>query len=176
MTAGGLEEVLQGFVGLTSGPPRSSDDAVSAPMIRHWCQAMGDTNPVYTDPEAAAASPFGGIVAPPTMLQTWTHHDRRFPLLGADANAEERLADVLVANGFTGVVATRCRADYRRYLRLGDRTAYHSHIASVSPLKQTALGEGFFIVAVMTIRDQDEEVVGTLEFTTLRYRPQEGRD
>ena len=40
-------------------------------MIRHWCEAMGDTNPVYIDAEAAAASVHGGIVAPPTMLQAW---------------------------------------------------------------------------------------------------------
>jgi acyl dehydratase len=169
-----LEQTLQDFVGLTSGPPRLADDAVSAPMIRHWCQAMGDHNPVYTDPEFAAHSPLGGIVAPPTMLQTWTHHDRRFPLPAGENNAEERLAQVLAAAGFTGVVATSCRASYVRYLHLGDRTSYQSRIDSVSPLKQTALGHGYFIVVTMTIRDQADEVVGTIEFTTLRYRPREG--
>ncbi|MFF4832301.1 bifunctional MaoC family dehydratase N-terminal/OB-fold nucleic acid binding domain-containing protein [Streptomyces sp. NPDC001315] len=38
-------------------------DPVNAPMIRHWCEAMGDTSPAYEGPEA---------VAPPTMLQVWT--------------------------------------------------------------------------------------------------------
>ncbi len=28
--------------------------------------------PVYVDPEAAQESVFGGLVAPPTMLQAWT--------------------------------------------------------------------------------------------------------
>jgi len=41
-------------------------------MIRHWCDAVGDGNPVYTDREFAAKSVHGGIVAPPTMLQAWT--------------------------------------------------------------------------------------------------------
>jgi hypothetical protein len=41
-------------------------------MIRHWAAAMEDQNPVYTDAAFAAASRFGGIVAPPLMLQTWT--------------------------------------------------------------------------------------------------------
>lgn len=162
---------LQRFVGLTSGVPRLADDAVSAPMIRHWCQAMGDTNPVYTDVEFAAGSPFGGIVAPPTMLQTWTHHDRRFPLPAADDNAEERLAQTLIAEGFVGVVATRCHSTYVRYLHPGDRTSYQSRIESVSALKVTALGEGFFVVVTMTFADQTEEVVGTIQFTTLRFRP-----
>lgn len=166
-----LAGTLQGFIGLTSGVPRLADDAVSAPMIRHWCQAMGDNNPVYIDAEFAASSPFGGIVAPPTMLQTWTHHDRRFPITGAEDNAEERLAQALIAAGFTGVVATRCRATYVRYLRPGDRTSYQSRIESVSPLKATALGEGYFVVVTMTFLDETEKVVGTIQFTTLRYRP-----
>ena len=33
-------------------------------MIRHWCDAVGDTNPVYTDPDAAAKSAHGQIIAP----------------------------------------------------------------------------------------------------------------
>ncbi len=172
----GLPGVLQAFVGRTSGPPRVADDAVSAPMIRHWCQAMGDVNPVYTDPASAAGNGFGGLVAPPAMLQSWTHHDRRFPVAGAADNAEEQLAALLTAEGFSGAVATRCRATYHRYLRLGDRTSYQASIQSVSPLKQTALGAGYFIVVRMTIRDQDDEVVGTLDFTTLRYRPQDPTD
>jgi hypothetical protein len=169
-----LGERLERFIGLTSGAPREADDEVSVAMIRHWCQAMGDRNPVYTDPDFAARSPFGRIVAPPTMLQTWTHHDRRFPVAGSSENAEERLAQVLIAEGFTGVVATRCRATYVRYLVPGDRTTYQSQIDSVSSLKTTALGEGYFIVVTMTFRDQIDEIVGTMQFTTLRYRPISG--
>jgi len=37
-------------------PPRSAPDPVNLPMIRHWTQAMGDSNPVYTDAAAAAAA------------------------------------------------------------------------------------------------------------------------
>ena len=47
-------------------------DAVNVPMIRHWVDAFDDRNPVYLDEARAAGSRFGGIVAPPAMLQTWT--------------------------------------------------------------------------------------------------------
>jgi acyl dehydratase len=30
-------------------------DPVNEPMIRHWCEALGDANPVYTDAVAAAS-------------------------------------------------------------------------------------------------------------------------
>lgn len=35
--------------------------------IRRWAAATGDRNPLYTDPEYAAAGPHGGIVAPPCL-------------------------------------------------------------------------------------------------------------
>ena len=49
-------------------------DEVNQAMIRHWVHAMGDGNPVYVDPDAAAASVHGEIIAPPVMLQAWTSH------------------------------------------------------------------------------------------------------
>ena len=47
-------------------------DVVNGQMIRHWCAAMGDSNPVYQDAEAAKNSIHGGIVAPPAMMNAWT--------------------------------------------------------------------------------------------------------
>ncbi len=69
-----LEKKIQGFVGLEIGAPDVAKDAVNEAMIRHWCDAMGDANPIYTDAEAAARSVHGGLVAPPTMMQAWILH------------------------------------------------------------------------------------------------------
>ncbi len=66
-----LDEALQACIGKPVGPFHGWDP-VNETMIRHWCDAMGDDNPVYTDPEAAAQSVHGGIIAPPAMLQAWT--------------------------------------------------------------------------------------------------------
>ena len=74
MTAGSREELeakLKQYVGVATGPARIAPEAVNEAMIRHWCEAMGDRNPVYTDPAAAKDSVHGGIVAPPTMMQAW---------------------------------------------------------------------------------------------------------
>ncbi len=69
-----LDDRLQQLVGqpISDGPPTRAPDPVNQPMIRHWAAAFEDDNPVYTDPDAAARSRFGEIVAPPLMLQTWT--------------------------------------------------------------------------------------------------------
>src|SRR5262249_42081606 len=58
---------------------RPAPDPVNLPMIRHWVQAMGDANPVYTDAGAAARSGHGGLVAPPAMAQVWTMRGLRPP-------------------------------------------------------------------------------------------------
>ena len=42
------------------------------PAIRNWTDAIGDTNPLYTDAEFAARSVHGELVAPPAMVQVWT--------------------------------------------------------------------------------------------------------
>ena len=168
-----LHERLLRHVGGTSGAPRVAPDPVNEPMIRHWCLALGDANPAYTDPVAAAASRFGGIVAPPTMIQAWTHHDRRFPGGDEGANAEELLVAELGEAGYTGVVATGCHYRFTRPLRPGDRTTYQAVIRTVSPRRRTRLGEGYFITAEVTYRDQEDREVATMAFTTLRFRPEE---
>ena len=65
-------ERIRRFVGQPMGPSSSAPEAVNVPMIRHWVDALDDRNPVYLDEEAANRSRFGGLVAPPAMLQTWT--------------------------------------------------------------------------------------------------------
>jgi acyl dehydratase len=44
--------------------------------IREFADALGDSNPIYRDPEYAAKSAAGGIVAPPTMLRSFLYETR----------------------------------------------------------------------------------------------------
>ena len=47
----------------STGTPTTARDPVNQPMIRHWCDAMDDANPIYTDPDAARRGPHGEITA-----------------------------------------------------------------------------------------------------------------
>jgi acyl dehydratase len=40
---------------------------VTSELIANFCAAIGETNPLYTDPEAAKMGPHGGLVAPPSF-------------------------------------------------------------------------------------------------------------
>ena len=43
-------------------------------MIKRFAIATGDPNPLYCDEEFAKSTPYGGIIAPPTLLFEWNHH------------------------------------------------------------------------------------------------------
>jgi uncharacterized OB-fold protein/acyl dehydratase len=167
-----LIERLRALCGGDAGKPRRARDPVNQPMIRHWCDAVGDRNPVYTDPGFAARSLHGGIVAPPTMLQAWTMPGLvPAELRGAPDAALPRALRLLDEAGFTSVVATNCTQDYVRYLRPGDELEVTTSLESVSDEKQTALGTGHFITELMSFRDQKGELVATMRFRMLKFRP-----
>jgi uncharacterized OB-fold protein/acyl dehydratase len=170
-----LYEKLKAFEGAEVGEPSVARDAVNEPMIRHWCDAVDDRNPVYTDPAFAEASVHGGIVAPPTMLQAWTMRGLRPPekAEGAPAGPQARLFELLDGAGFTSVVATNCTQEYRRYLKPGDLLTVSMQIESVSPEKKTGLGAGHFITQLLTYRDQAGEVVAEMRFRLLKFKPPE---
>jgi uncharacterized protein len=172
-TSAPLSEQLQAFVGREIGTPDVARDAVNEAMIRQWCEALADGNPVYTDAAAAQASGHGGVVAPPTMLQAWILPGMEMarPMEEQRQDLQKELHLLLSANGYPAVVATDCDQEYHRYLKPGDRVAATTVIESISPEKVTALGKGFFINTRTTFRDQTGAVVGSMTFRVLKFKP-----
>jgi len=177
-----LDERLQEIVANTKpgapGPP--TRDPVNRPMIHHWCDAIGDLNPIYVDEALAEQSRHGGIVAPPTMLQAWGMPGLvgRGPSLPEERRAKPPSSDsgpnpmqVLQDAGYTSVVATDCEQDYHRYLRPGDVLRVSGELESVSGEKKTGLGVGYFVTNKSTYTDQNGEVVAEMRFRTLWFKP-----
>ena len=158
-----------------TGMPSLAPDPVNQPMIRHWAYALADMNPVYLDPEFAAASRFGGIVSPPVMLQTWTMPSPKLEGIGERGGAPVEIKDnptaFLDEAGYTSTVATNSEFEIERYPRLGDVISSTNVFESVSEQKKTALGTGYFLTWVMTYTDQHGEVLGRQRFRVLRFRP-----
>ena len=171
---------LDGLVGkpVGSGQPSVAPDPVNQPMIRHWAAAFEDDNPVYTDPEFAAASRFGGIVAPPFMLQTWTMATPQITGIaerGGSPVAQDGASPLAVFDdaGFTGTLASNSEFEVVRYLRLGDEITASTVIESISEAKQTRLGAGHFVTWVTTYVDAEGEVVGRQRFRIFKFKPPE---
>jgi 3-oxo-4,17-pregnadiene-20-carboxyl-CoA hydratase alpha subunit len=166
---------LKEFEGREAGEPERGADAVNQPMIRHWVEAIGDENPIYTQPEAAEKSVHGEIVAPPVMLQAWVMRGVRPRPAGGEGNARDELMQLLDDAGFTSVVATNCEQEYHRYLHLGDHLSTTTIIESVSDEKATGLGVGHFVTTRVDYRADDGELVGTMRFRILKFKPGTGR-
>jgi uncharacterized protein len=172
-----LDAALDALVGqpISTAGPNLAPDPVNQPMIRHWTAAFEDANPVYVDPDAAAASRHGEIVAPPLMLQTWTMatpkitgmRERGGSPVEGDGAVVLKLLD---GAGFVGTLATNSEFEIDRYLKVGDVVSAETVLESVSPEKQTRLGKGRFITWVTTYT-VDGERVGTQTFRILKFDP-----
>ncbi|WP_433546751.1 bifunctional MaoC family dehydratase N-terminal/OB-fold nucleic acid binding domain-containing protein [Streptomyces sp. CA-294286] len=158
----GFPARLKEYEGRAAATSGVGKDLVNEPMIRHWCEAMGDTSPAYEGP---------GATAPPTMLQAWTMgglsgHTGR-------TSAYEELLALLDGVGCTSVVATDCEQEYVRDLRPGDRVTFRAVIESVSDRKATRLGAGHFITTRMDVYGNGA-LAGTHRFRILKYAPETG--
>ncbi|MEU9737466.1 MaoC family dehydratase N-terminal domain-containing protein [Streptomyces sp. NPDC048002] len=67
---------LNARVGLTGAAPLFTGSPMAFPMVRThitpdlfslWARTTGDTNPLWSDAGYAAASPWGGVIAPPVV-------------------------------------------------------------------------------------------------------------
>ena len=170
MTEPSFDEQLQAFVGLETGVGVAPDE-VNIAMVRHWCEAMGDANPVYLDATAAEQSVHGGLVAPPTMLQAWVMRAFNGPRHADPNSPYVKLTALVESAGFTSVVAVNCEQTYDRYLRPGDRLTMRTVIDSISPQKTTGLGTGHFITTRQDYFDAASERVGSMLFRILKFQP-----
>src|SRR5216684_1373534 len=86
---------------------------VTPEMVKNFTAAIGETNPIYLDPEAAKKGPNGTVVAPPSFAVTFRNgqhffqHVPRFVNL-LDVGRRVRRAD------------QARRRDHARVLRQGD--------------------------------------------------------
>jgi len=167
-TAARIRAAADRIMALGESAPRAARDPVNLPIVENWLEAIGDANPVYTDQELAVASVHGGLVAPPGMAQVWT-----MPGLRGERGAEDpmsQIVSVLEEAGYTSVVATNSDHVFHRYLRYGERLTITLSLVGLIGPKRTALGEGWFFTTRHTWYS-GEEIVATMDFRILKFRP-----
>jgi acyl dehydratase len=104
------------FIGRTFSP--SEPYEVSRVKIREFADAIGDTNPIYRDREAAKAAGHSDVIAPPT-----------FPIVISLGGAA--LADPELGLNYAMVVHGQQRFVYTRPLRAGDVVVCESSITDI---------------------------------------------
>ena len=132
----------------SAGKIEVARDSVSEPVIRSWCDAMSESNPLYINQDFANDSKHGGIIAPPAMLQVWTmsglHLGNQFQRNTEDSPSAG-VYQLLDEAGFTGVVATNATYHYNEVIRPGDLISASQKLLDVSEEKTTAIGIGHFV-------------------------------
>lgn len=163
----GVYEELKAMIGQDQ-PQMVATDEVCKQMIRHWCEAMEDANPLYTDEDYARRSKYGSIIAPPPMIWAWV-----IPPLWPPQGRPKVWEDVFQAcakGGFDQVLDTDVEMDFYRPLFPGDRVSAETKVYDVTAEKQTYLGRGHFVTTESTYTNQKKELVCVQRVTLLIYR------
>ncbi len=121
--------------------------SVTPEKIARFCAAIGETNPLYTDAEAAKKGPYGGLVAPPSFAvmfrngRNFFEHVPRFGRRGFDAGKD---------------------AEFVAPIRPGDSITLTSHVKEVYE-KTGRTGSMVFVVIRSTLKNQRDEVVAHID-------------
>lgn len=148
-----------------STEPATGDVPVNAPMIQLYCSALEDANASHWDEEFATKH-WGGLIAPPGMLQTWTIPMQWHP----DGH---RTVSVMAAKvPLPGDKPINVTTDFEFFepLRVGDRLTLTDRLESVSEEKTTRVGTGHFITSVTEYRRQDGTLVARSTNVLFRYK------
>jgi acyl dehydratase len=111
----------QSFVG-RSYPPTAAYE-VGREKIREFAEAIGDANPVYTDPDAAKAAGYSDVIAPPTFAFAITYKA-----------AGEVISDPELGLDYSRVVHGDQKFAHTRPVRAGDRLTVTSTIEAIKSL------------------------------------------
>lgn len=120
---------------------------VTREMIRKFTDALGETNPIYSDDEAAKKGPYSGLVAPPSFAVTFRNgrhffqHVPRFGRAGFDAGKD---------------------VEFVAPIRPGDKISLSSAVKEIYD-KTGRSGTMVFVVVRSTLRNQNGEVVAHID-------------
>ncbi len=127
---------------------------VTAERVASFCDAVGDYNPLYLDPAAAKAGPYGDVVAPPAFAASFPYADKVF--------------DQLPAFGRRGLMSG-IDFELDAPIRVGDSIRVSSEVKEVYE-KTGRTGTMTFIVVRSTLTNQKGEVVARVDHRMMRRK------
>ena len=129
---------------------------VSVEKIREFAESTSSSHPAHTDPSAARALGYAGVVAPPT-----------FAVVIAQRAEAQYVDDPAAGVDFTRVVHAEERFTHHRPIHAGDRLATTLHVDAVTQRAGLSM-----ITTRCEIADADGAPVATV-VSTLAVRPED---
>jgi acyl dehydratase len=193
----GTPDFARDHIGRIAPSPQPPTRPLTEHEILLWCEALEDWNPLYWDHQYAKTTRHGGVIAPPAMGFFYgagnaanagigvlrpgvdTPPPLRAGLIGLQLLQELRkklIADnnPFVLADFPEAAVGQASEHYHRVVRPGDSLHDSYQLLSVSPLKQTRVGEGHFVTFKRITLNQHDELVKTWTLTLYMYRIKAG--
>jgi acyl dehydratase len=147
---------------------------VEAGHVLTFARALGDDNPVYRDPEEAAATEVGGLIAPPTFTMASAQFDPDWPLRPRPGEKWFGSASGpgTMPEGGGGLHAEQ-HFTYHRTVRVGDVLTSASRPGKTWE-KTGRSGTLAFSEQITEFRDQGGELVVTARSVAVHRRPAAG--
>jgi acyl dehydratase len=123
---------------------------ISEKMIADFCAAIGENNPLFIDPVAAKAGPYGGIIAPPALVASPT-----FRRGESTADREERFRQ--------GGLMAGIDIELETPIRPGDTISTSTEVKETYE-KTGRTGTMTFTVIRSTLTNQNAEVVARIDY------------
>ncbi|MFZ0887618.1 MAG: MaoC family dehydratase N-terminal domain-containing protein [Candidatus Binataceae bacterium] len=122
---------------------------VTAEQIKQYCEAIGETNPLFTDEAAASEGPYGKLCAPPSFAATF--RSRRgfwelMPRFGLGRGGFDAGKDM----------------EFFRPIGVGDKITLSSQVKEIYE-KTGRSGTMVFLVFRSTLKNQDGEIVAHVD-------------
>ena len=122
--------------------------------IIKFARAIGDSNPLFTDEDAARRSRYGGLIAPPTFFRSL-----RSGALKAQAQSP-----------YPANLDGGSEWEYFEPVRPGDRITVTTYVSDIFE-RQGRLGNMMFIVRETKYVNQFDRTVGLQRSTGISYQP-----
>lgn len=143
----------------------SSVFEVEKEAIKRFADAVGDINPLYRDPEYAAKSRYGSIIAPPGFISSvwyWA---------GGDGDTEELpgmfgLIQSLADAGYKSTVDSAIDYEFFVPIKAGDIIKSESVIRDIKERKGDE-GNVVFLITDTTYTNGDGEIAAKIRWTTI---------
>tara|TARA_A100001037_G_C15154015_1_gene642306 strand:- start:521 stop:973 length:453 start_codon:yes stop_codon:yes gene_type:complete len=143
------DKMIKETIGKQSAPVKLN---IEQGAIIKFAQAIGDTNPLWTDETVARSGPHGGIVAPPTFLRSLGQVRADFPF------------DMPFDRALDG----GSEWEYFFPVRPGDSITATATILDINE-REGRLGTMIFTKTVVEYQNQLSQIVATQTNTSIRY-------
>ena len=128
--------------------------------ILRFAEAIGDTNPIFNDKNAASKTKYGGIVAPPTFLRSIAHVKAPEP-------------KVQVKSTYPANVDGGSEWEYFEPIKVGDTITATSYLADINERKGGKFGSMLIMVRETKYINQHGTVAALQRTTGISYQPPE---